>query len=89
MIHSVDAPLEMVTNDLQLVNAVEIAMHEVQVALDTEGNSFFRYPERLCLIQIATSKHLWVIDPLEISDLTSLKKLLAEPTVTKLRYPRI
>lgn len=54
------------------------------VALDLEGNSFHRYPERICLIQIATQDEAYLIDPLEIIDMTPLGKLLDSSQPIKL-----
>ena len=33
------------------------------MALDVEGDSFYRYGERLCLVQIATAGEIAVLDP--------------------------
>jgi ribonuclease D len=78
--------LEIVTTDSQLEEAVETALREPQVALDTEGNSFFRYPEQLCLVQLATPTRVWVVDPLAVSDMSPLARLLANKHATILAH---
>ena len=83
---SVTAPLEMITTDRELSEVVEAALREPQIALDTEGNSFFRYPEQLCLVQLATPTRVWVIDPLEVGDMSPLGRLLVDPRVTILAH---
>lgn len=49
------------------------------IALDTEASSFHRYKERVCLVQLSTREHTYLVDPLAIPDLSSLGKLLADP----------
>ena len=53
-----------------------------QVALDTEGDSLHHYPERLSLIQLAVpSSEAWLVDPLAVTDLSSLASVFAAPDV--------
>jgi ribonuclease D len=47
------------------------------VSLDTEGDSLHHYPERLSLVQLATPEHVWLVDPLALSDLTPLAPVFA------------
>ncbi|MGH9441928.1 MAG: ribonuclease D [Thermoanaerobaculia bacterium] len=53
-----------------------------RVALDVEGDSFYRFGERLCLVQLAFSGSIHVLDPLEtdlgplFSDLESRELVL-------------
>lgn len=52
-----------------------------RIGLDLESNGFFRYPERVCLLQVAAPSGAFVIDPLAVEDLSSLGATLANPTV--------
>lgn len=54
--------------------------------MDTESNSFFHYPEQLCLVQIGTREHVFIIDPIALGSLSPLKDILADPTVPKLMH---
>src|SRR5262245_35042690 len=56
----------------------ELAAAEV-IAFDTEFVSEHTYRSQLCLVQVATSKHLAVIDPLAVGDLAEFWELLAKP----------
>ncbi len=47
------------------------------VALDTEADSLYSYPERLCLIQIALPDELFLVDPLADIDLDPLWESLS------------
>jgi ribonuclease D len=48
-----------------------------EVSLDTEGDSLHHYPERLALVQLATSEGVWLIDPLALPDLSPLAAIFA------------
>jgi ribonuclease D len=56
---------------------------EKLIALDTESNSLHAYRERVCLIQVSTRKHDYILDPLRITDMQPLAPLLADPAVEK------
>ena len=59
-------------------------MKQPRVALDLESNSFHRYPERVCLVQLAIANDVYLIDPLAIEDLSALGRLLSAPSVEKI-----
>ena len=42
------------------------------VALDLEGNGRHRYPERICLIQLAINNSIYIIDPLTKLDMSPI-----------------
>ena len=53
-----------------------------EVALDTEGDSLHHYPERLSLLQLASSAgEIWLVDPLVLDDLSPLAPVFAEPGI--------
>jgi len=49
------------------------------LALDLEGNGFFRYPEKVCLIQIKSGEEIFLLDPLAVRSLTPLGQILNDP----------
>ncbi len=59
------------------------AMQAEIVAVDTEGDSMFHFQEKVCLIQMAANGQTVVVDPLNISDLSALKPLFANPDILK------
>ena len=75
--------VEIVTTGPRLAAVVESAVRQPRVAVDLESNGFYRYPERVCLVQLATQDGVHVIDPLSVDDPTPLGKLLADPSVDK------
>jgi ribonuclease D len=52
-----------------------------RIAVDTEADSLHCYREKLCLLQISVPGDDFVIDPLAISDLSSLATLLQEKEI--------
>ena len=54
------------------------------IAIDTEGNSRHRYPEQMCLVQIATPTDGYIVDPLAIGRETGpLGEVLASGRIEK------
>jgi ribonuclease D len=47
--------------------------------VDTESDSFHHYREQVCLIQISTPEVDAIIDPLVLTDLSSLRPLFSDP----------
>lgn len=51
------------------------------LAVDTEAASFHRYKDRIYLVQLSTRDLTAVVDPITVTDLSALGKLLADPLV--------
>ncbi len=56
---------------------------QTELAMDLESNSLHAYRERVCLIQLATDRECFVLDPLAVEDLSALGTILADPGITK------
>lgn len=74
--------------DYELINdqpgyrrAMEAVSGAARIGLDLESNGFFRYPERVCLVQVSAPAGAFVIDPLAVEDLSALGDALANPRV--------
>ena len=78
--------IEIVTTGPRLAEVVEAASRQKRVAVDLESNGFHRYPERVCLVQLATPDSVWLIDPLVIQDVAPLGDLLADERVEKIMH---
>ncbi|MBI4311225.1 MAG: ribonuclease D [Chloroflexi bacterium] len=79
-------PTYTVSDSAELARLVEEMCSDPAIGLDTESNSFFHYPEQLCLVQIATSRFVAIIDPFACSDMSPLEALLASPAVQKVLH---
>ncbi len=56
---------------------------EPRLAVDTESNSLHAYREQLCLIQFSTPQTDYLVDPLALKDIASLRPIFANPEVEK------
>ncbi|MSP60219.1 MAG: ribonuclease D [Myxococcales bacterium] len=52
-----------------------------EIALDTEGANFYRFVDRIYLLQLSTRDETAIIDPLAVGPIPSLGALLASPSV--------
>ena len=73
-----------VTAREHLEEIVEDLRKSPRLALDIESNGFYAYRERVCLLQISSQTEDYVVDPIAISDLSSLGPLLKDAAVEKL-----
>ena len=55
-------------------------------AIDLESNGLFAYREQICLIQISTATHDYIIDPLSDLDWSLLGALIEDPTIEKVLH---
>ncbi len=65
---------------IERLAALDAAVAELskapRVALDAEGDGFYRYRARLCTLQLATGARVDIVDTLAIEDLSALALLL-------------
>jgi len=57
---------------------------QTRIAVDTESNSLHAYRERVCLIQFSTQKKDYVVDPLVLQNLVSLRPIFSNPNIEKI-----
>lgn len=74
---------EIVTSSSRLADVIAGVPRQTCVALDIESNGFHRYPERICLFQLAVDGSVFLIDPTYDLDTRPLGKLLADVSVEK------
>ena len=76
-------PFKVVAHPGELDSAVDDMACSREVALDTESNSLHRYPEQLCLIQVATLQKIYLIDTITLDEITLIKNILRDGSITK------
>ena len=54
------------------------------VSFDLEGNGLHRYPEKVCLLQFATDKNIYLVDPIIINDITPLGEIFIDSSIQKI-----
>jgi len=79
-------PIELIASVPELAAASEAIAREARFALDTESNSFYSYPERVCLVQLANSGHLYILDPMALDNVAALGSLLADESLEKVLH---
>ncbi len=83
MKHQPSIPVEFLTSSGQVSDLVVILRQQRCIAIDTESNSRHRYPERICLVQVATASKVYLIDTLAVGDMNPLGEVLADEKVVK------
>jgi ribonuclease D len=69
-----------------LLNLISGLKRQPRVALDTESNSLYAYKEQVCLIQISIPSADYLLDPLQLSDLSPLKTILEDKRIEKILH---
>jgi ribonuclease D len=78
-----DTPLVVVTEPRALLEMAEALRGAPAIGVDTEGDSFFSYTEKVCLVQISDGKTDYVVDPLAVRDLSPLAPIMADRRTVK------
>ena len=83
MEHKSSNAIELLTTSDEVADLARILSHESGIAIDTESNSGHRYPERVCLFQVATRSNVYLIDTIAVDDMKPIGEVLADDTVVK------
>ncbi len=75
--------IELVNDRSHLAEVVDRILRAPRVAVDIESNGFFRYRERVCLVQLALKRTAFLVDPLAMDDVEPLGELLNDRSVEK------
>lgn len=75
------ADMKIIENEHDLMRWIDAFCDSESIAIDTEFMRERTYSPKLCLIQVATEKGSVCIDPLAISDLSSLGAMLSNPAI--------
>jgi len=77
---------KLIRNQAELENFCVAHQDQTWMAFDTEFVGEKRYQTLLCLIQVASRKGYFLIDPLELDDLGPFLTLLAKPDLVKITH---
>ncbi|MEE9285460.1 MAG: ribonuclease D, partial [Dehalococcoidia bacterium] len=77
---------QLVTDGRTLTDLIKTLRREPSVAVDIESNGFHRYPERVCLVQLASRNECYIVDPLAIDDMAPLGRLLEDESIQKVLH---
>lgn len=80
------ADYELIETRADLDALAQDLLGERVLAVDTEADSFYHYFDKTCLLQIATRRQIYLIDPLALggpSELAPLAPVFASPEIRK------
>lgn len=75
---------DVVDNENAWRRTAEVLLGVPRLAVDIEANSLYAYREQICLIQVSTDRHNFIIDPLSGISLKALKQAFENPAVEKI-----
>ncbi len=75
------SPPQWITTTTALTQVIADLRRAKEFALDTESNSLYAYDYKVCLIQVSTRQADYLLDPIALSDLSDLGRLVADPSV--------
>jgi ribonuclease D len=81
------ADYEMIETRADLDTLAQDLLTEKVVAVDTEADSFYHYYDKTCLVQVATRRQIFLIDPLALggpAELAPLAPMFASPDIRKI-----
>ena len=81
------ADYELIETHADLDALAQDLLGEKVISVDTEADSFYHYFDKTCLVQIATRRQIYLIDPLALggpSELSPLGPVFASPDIRKI-----
>jgi ribonuclease D len=81
------ADFELIESRADLDALAQDLLGETLLAFDTEADSFYHYFDKTCLVQVATRRQIYLIDPLALggpAELQPLAPVFASPDVRKI-----
>ncbi len=81
------ADYELITTKADLDALAQDLLAEKLLAFDTEADSFYHYFDKTCLVQVATRRQIYLIDPLALggpAELSALAPVFASPNICKI-----
>ena len=81
------ADYELIESRADLDALVQELLSEKVLAFDTEADSFYHYFDKTCLVQVATRRQIYLIDPLAFggpTELAPLGPIFASPDIRKI-----
>jgi ribonuclease D len=76
-----EPPAQVIDHPTELRALVRRLADEPRIALDTEAASFHRYVDRVYLVQLSSDTETALVDPLAVTDLSPVGKLLSNAKV--------
>jgi ribonuclease D len=78
--------LKMITDSASLQEACLELSSQPYIGVDLEGDSLHHYKERVCLIQVSDPNFDYIIDPIQIEDISVFLELMADEKIQKVMH---
>jgi ribonuclease D len=75
----VNLSVPLITHHNDLHDLVATLSAQPIIGIDTESNSLHAYREQVCLVQFSTAEQDFLVDPLELQDLSPLAPIFSNP----------
>lgn len=72
-----------IESDTELKNVCDTLLNEKIIGVDLEANSMYCFKEKICLIQIATGKEAFLVDPFKIKEISPFTIVLENEDIIK------
>lgn len=76
--------ITLVETSSALKDAVMNIKEEKRIGFDLEADSLHHFPEKVCLLQVATKNKIFVIDTIKLKELSLLKPIFCSKGITKI-----
>ena len=73
-----------IESESELQNICDDLLKEKVIGVDLEADSMYCFKEKICLIQIATDKQAFLIDPFELKEISPFLKVLETKDIIKI-----
>ncbi len=81
---SLTKPVTIIETLSGLKDALVNIKEEKKIGFDLEADSMHHFPEKVCLLQVATKNCIFVIDTIKLKELSLLKPIFADNEITKI-----
>ncbi|MBU4009804.1 MAG: ribonuclease D, partial [Proteobacteria bacterium] len=77
-------PVTIIETSSELKDVLINIKEEKKIGFDLEADSMHHFPEKVCLLQVATKNNIFVIDTIKLKDLSLLKPIFSDKDITKI-----
>lgn len=84
MLSNEPSNIKWIDNNAQFSEMMDNILEQPIIGVDTESDSLYVYHEKVCLIQISTTRIDYLVDPLQIKNLQPLNKVFFNEKIEKI-----
>lgn len=81
---SLISPVKIIETLSGLKDALINIKEEKRIGFDLEADSMHHFPEKVCLLQVATKNDIFIIDTIKLKELSPLKQIFSNREITKI-----